>query len=252
MAYIGYNVKQANELMEKIAEAYKNLGIYTPTQWQNVYKTLQSNWIGEDEQDFETKLADRICNLYNNAYNLVQSSLDTIEGLVNAWNEFQQKNTLSGDISSGNSGGLFGIGGNKFGVDKPSIKKNEKIVEPNLIQLTNDMNRGLQSADSKAKIQDSINTFINEIKKQTANLFEEIQTNQAFFGDQTTTIKNYINKVGDAVGEVTVAVKDMYTALDQLAGSSYSSTVESVNQQFGQASSNIDNSLNDLGSSRWS
>lgn len=252
MAYIGYNVKQANELMEKIAEAYKNLGIYTPQQWQGVSRTLQDNWVGEDEQDFEAKLADRICNLYNNAYNLVQSSLDTIEGLVNAWFEFQQKNTLSGDSSTGNPGGWLGWGGNKFGVDKPTIKKNEKIIEPKLIQLTNETDRGLQAADSKAKIQDSINTFVNDIKKQTATLFEEIQTNQAFFGDQTTTIKSYIDKVGDAVGEVTVAVKDMYTALDQLAGSSYSSTVESISEQFNQASGNVDTSLNDLGNSRWS
>ena len=29
---IGYNVKQANELMDKVADAYKNLGIYTKDQ----------------------------------------------------------------------------------------------------------------------------------------------------------------------------------------------------------------------------
>lgn len=261
MAYIGYNVKQANELMEKIADAYDKLGIYTSQQWEGVSKILQSNWIGEDEQDFEVKLAIRIGNLYVNAHNLVQNSLDTIEGLVNAWHEFQQKNTLAGKDSVGNTGYRnFAGGGNKFGVDKPKIKKAKEpsengrggIINLSLASLDNNMDRGLQSADSKAKIQDSINTFVNEIKKQTANLFEEIQTNQAFFGDQTATIKSYIDKVGDAVGEVTVAIKDMYTALDQLAGSSYSSTVESVSEQFNQANGNVDASLNDLGNSRWS
>lgn len=251
MAYIGYNVKKANELMQNIANAYKDLGIYTPQQWEDVYKTLQREWVGEDEQDFETELADRICKLYNNAYNLVQGSLDTIKGLVKSWYEFQQKNTLSGNQSTGNKGGIFGIGGNGFGLEDISIVPNEKIVSPHLVQLTPESNRGLQSADSKSKIQTSIDAFVKEIKKQTENLFEEIQTNQAFFGEQTNTIKNYIVKVGEAVGEVTVAVKDMYNALDQLVGSNYSSTIENINEGFSKASGNVDTSLNDLGSSRW-
>ena len=133
--HIGYNVTKAKELMENIAKAYENMGIYTKDQWEGVYRTLQSNWVGEDEQDFEAKLADRICTLYVNAYNLAQSSVDTIVGLVNAWYQFQQKNTLSGDASSGNKGGLFGIGGNKFSIDAPSIKKEDKIVEPHPVQL---------------------------------------------------------------------------------------------------------------------
>lgn len=250
--HIGYNVNKANELMENIANAYENMGIYTQQQWEGVYKTLQSNWIGEDEQDFETKLAERICNLYVNAYNLAQSSIDTIDGLVTAWYQFQQKNTLSGESSSGNKGGWFGIGGNKFGTDKPSIKKDDKIVESHLVQLTNDTNRGLQAADSKAKIQTSVDTFVNQIKAQTATLFDEIQTNQAFFGEQTSTIKSYITKVGDAIAEVTIAIKDMYTALDQLVGTSYTTAETDISGQFDTASGNVEQSLNDLGSSRWS
>ena len=50
---IGYNVKQANELMQNIAEAYKNLGIYTKEQWNGIVDVLQREWVGEDEQDFE-------------------------------------------------------------------------------------------------------------------------------------------------------------------------------------------------------
>lgn len=244
--HIGYNVNKAKELMENIAKAYENMGIYTKDQWEGVYRTLQTNWVGEDEQDFETKLAERICNLYVNAYNLAQSSIDTIDGLVTAWHQFQQKNTLSGE------GSFSGFGSNKFGIDKPVIKKDDKIVEPHLVQLDNNTSRGLKDASSKTNIQTAIDTFVGQIKSQTATLFDEIQTNQAFFGEQTSTIKTYIAKVGDAIAEVTIAIKDMYSALDQLVGTSYASAQSDIQSQFDQAGGSVEQSLTDLGSSRWS
>lgn len=248
--HIGYNVNKAKELMENIAIAYKDMGIYTKEQWEGVYRTLQENWVGEDEQDFETRLAERICNLYINAYNLAQSSVDTIEGLVRAWYEFQSKNTLSGDASAGFVGpkGMS----NAFSIDKPSIKKEDKIVEAHLKMIGNNTDRGLRDASSKTKIQTAIDTFIGQIKSQTATLFDEIQTNQAFFGEQTNTIKAYITKVGDAIAEVTIAIKDMYNALDQLVGTSYGSAQTDIESQFNQAGSTVEQSLTDLSSSRWS
>ena len=92
---IGYNVKRANELMESIAQAYKDLGIYTKEQWDGVLYILQGQWIGEDEQDFEKRLADRICTLYLNASELANNSIETIAGLAQAWHDFQQKNTIT-------------------------------------------------------------------------------------------------------------------------------------------------------------
>ena len=253
---IGYNVNKAKDLMENIARAYENMGIYTKEQWEGVYRTLQTHWVGEDEQDFETKLAARICNLYLNAYNLAQSSIDTIIGLVNAWHEFQKKNTLDGSASAGNKGfgGLgWGIlGANQFSIEAPQIRKIEDIVQPHLVSLTNDTNRGLKDASSKATIQTAVDTFVAQIKAQTAALFDEIQTNQAFFGEQTNTIKSYITKVGDAIAEVTIAIKDMYSALDQLVGTSYTSAQSDIQNQFTQASTSVEQSLTDLGSTRWS
>ncbi len=247
-AYIGYNVSKANELMNRIAEAYKNMGIYTQQQWEPVYKTLQAHWIGEDEQDYEARLADRICTLYNNAYNLAQSSLDTIEGLAYAWHDFQQKNTLTGDTAKNS---LF----SSFKVEKPVIsrpKEDDPIVKPHLIYLTDEDNRGLRYATSKREIESAVDNFVAQIKAQTNNLFDEIQTDQAFFGEQASSIKNYITKTGDAIAEVTIAVKDMYNALDQLMTQNYSSSDANIQSSIQEANTQIDQSLNDLGSSRWS
>ena len=255
---IGYNVNKAKELMENIARAYENMGIYTKEQWEGVYRTLQTHWVGEDEQDFETKLAARICNLYANAYNLAQSSIDTIVGLVNAWYQFQKRNTIDGSASAGKAatglGGFLGIGSaaNQFSIEAPTINKVDDIVTPHLVPLDNNTNRGLKDATSKATIQSSVDAFVAQIKAQTDKLFDEIQTNQAFFGEQTSTIKSYIGKVGAAIAEVTIAIKDMYSALDQLVGTSYTTAQSDIQSQFTDATGAVDQSLNDLGSTRWS
>lgn len=239
---IGYNVKQANELMENIADAYKNLGIYTKDQWEGVTDTLQNNWVGEDQQDYEKRLAERICQLYINSYELVNGCVNTIAGLAQAWYDFQQKNTLSGEQAEGKG---------KINIDIPKIKKDEEIVKSKPKSISNNDDRGLKDASSKTTIQGAVDNFVNQVKQKTQGLFGEIEANNAFFGDQTSIIKTYIEKVGAAVGEVTVAVKDMYEALDKLASTSYTSAVESISNEFTTASSNVETSLNDLGSSRW-
>lgn len=255
---IGYKVSKTNELMEKIKTSYEDMKLYITDGWDNVISTLHDHWVGEDEQDFEMKLAERICNLYENAYNLAQGSLDTIEGLAISWNNFQKNNTLDGSTSAGfggsGLGGFLGIGqaGNSFGIEKPVITHENQVVRAKLITISDDDDRGLQQLNSASAIQEAVGGFVNSVKEKTNNLFNEIQTNEAFFGDQTTTIKNYIEKTGDAIAEVTVALKDMHTALETLAGSSYNRASEDVISQFNDAQSKMDQSLNDLGNSRWS
>ena len=240
---IGYNVKQANELMDNIADAYKDLGIYTREQWNGVVDALQANWVGEDEQDFEQKLADRICNLYLNASNLAEGCINTIAGLSQAWYDFQSRNTLDGESA---------IGKSKINIDIPKIKKDDQIVKAKIKTISNNEDRGLRDASSKANIQEAVNTFVGQIKQKTDGLFQEIDSNTAFFGDQTANIKSYIEKVGSAIAEVTIAVKDMNEALEKLANSSYTTASADIKEELTKASSNVETSLNDLGNSRWS
>ena len=240
---IGYNINQANQLMDNVSEAYKNLGIYTKDQWEPVVNTLQQEWVGEDEQDFEKRLAERICNLYVNSYSLVENCINTIAGLAQSWIDFQEKNTLSGEAAEGKS---------KNKIDIPKIKREDQIVKSKPKSIGSDEDRGLRDASSKTNIQGAVERFVNEIKNKTNGLFTEIESNTSFFGEQTTAIKAYVEKVGVAVGEVTVAVKDMYDALENLANSSYSTASADISQQFSQANTDVENSLNDLGSTRWS
>lgn len=240
---IGYNVHQANDLMDKIASAYKNLGIYTREQWNSVANVLQENWVGEDEQSFEKNLATRICTLYVNASSLTENCLNTIAGLAQSWYDFQQRNTLDGSMAEGKG---------RFKIDVPRVDKNEQIIKPRIRTIGNSDDRGLKDNSSKTAIQEAVVSFVGEIKKKTEGLFQEIDANQAFFGEQTSSIKAYVEQVGRAIAEVTIAIKDMNDALDALAGTSYIGATNDIKEQFTQASSNVDASLNDLGSSRWS
>lgn len=240
---IGYNVSKANELMNKIADTYNRLGIYTEEQWSDLINKLRTNWVGEDEQDFEKKLADRICNLYVDASNLAEYCVDTIGGLAKIWHEFQIKNTLNGksDVSK-----------SRIDIDIPKIKKNTKIVKFVAKPINNNEDRGLRDASSKANIQEAVNTFVGQIKNKTDELFQEVDVNTAFYGDQSANIKSYVEKVGSGIYEVTIAIKDMYEGLERLANSNYTASMTNVGEQMSKVSSDVDSELGSLGNSRWS
>lgn len=239
---IGYNIREAESVMKQIKDAYNELGLYTSGEWENLVGTIQANWVGEDEQDFENEFAKRLCKLYVNAYNVAQSAIGTIAGLVEAWYEFQAKNTLSGGDAMGKS---------RYNLDVPTIKPNEQIVKVRIKTLSENTNRGLADASSKTKIESGVSEFVKAVQAKTKGLFEAIEVNNAFFGDQTSNIKTYIEAAGAAVGEVTIAVKDLNDALEKLVGQNYTSAISDIQTQFTTAQSNVQESLNELGNSRW-
>lgn len=230
---IGYNVNEINTLMKEIADAYNNLGIYTEEQWKGLLYTLQGQWIGEDEQDFEKKLAERICKLYDDACTLAENAVKTVEATAEAWRSFQQKNNLDGSQIAGDA---------KFDIQTPKITRNSKIVSANIKTIANNANRGLQSESSSQLIKGKVSEFVKAVQDKTKGLFEPIETSKAFMGNQSTAIKTYVERVGVSIGEVTSAVQDMYDALDNLVSANYKTSVEDLSQQFAQAASDAESS----------
>lgn len=251
---IGYNIGQANEVMSNIQTKFKELEGKIYQNWPAVETTLQKEWSGEDEQDFETKFAETICSLYTKAGAIAQYAINIIENVTTEWYNFQKKNTLSGGESAGNAGGLFGIGGNKFNLEVPKISPSEKIISAKLVQLTNDSFRGLiNGATSATNIKTKVDEFVNQTKKDTNDLFNEIETSSAFYGSQTTALKSLIEKAGTAIGDVTIAVKDLYDALDKLAATNYSASDENVGTAIsGDAITKMEQAVEEsVGNSRW-
>lgn len=230
---IGFNVAQANTLMNNMAEAYNKLEVYLPEAWESLLYVIQGNWIGEDEQDFERNLATRLCELNLQSGELVKSAINTVAGLAQSWHEFQQKNTLSGAVASGDS---------TFNLDIPSITIKNPVVEPNIKTIANNANRGLQSSASASQIKQKITDFVNGVKKRTGDLFDAIEVNSAFFGEQVSYIKSYITNVGDSVSKITTSVQDMFNALDQLVGSQYTGAVGLIGEHLNEANSIVQSS----------
>lgn len=239
----GYNVTQTKTLMENIEECYNNLGTTVQSGWESLSTTLKTNWVGEDEQDFEAKLAERISNMYVNTYNLANNSLTTIYDLAKAWYDFQAKNKLEG-------GGAT-AGDSSFGLEQIQLTQNDKIVEAKIESIADDVDRGLVNDGSSAAVKTALEEYKTSVQTKINEMIDAVTVDSAFFGEQVTSIKNFVNKVGTAMGEVVSAIKDMYDALDTLADSSYTSSSTEVTSQMESASSNIESSLSDLGSSRW-
>ena len=238
----GYNKKQAEEVMEKIVKGYQELGSTIENEWPSVVKTLQDEWIGEDEQDYETKLAEKINTLYANAHALVQSACETITGLTTSWHEFQLQNTVDGSVTSSRGEGV---------AEMPTIPSGDQIVKAKEKTFGANDDRGLKQDSSASTIKTSVETYVNAIKSKSNGLYSEITTEKAFFGEQTSSINQYIVKVGDAIAEITVAIKDLYDALDRLAGTKYVESSSTVSQTFGENANTIEQSVSDL-EGRWS
>lgn len=242
---IGYNIKKAEEVAENIAVKYNALGNSIADEWPSIVDALHANWVGEDEADFETKFAERINNLYFNSSTLAKSCVETIGALCNAWIEFQQKNTLEG--STENNGGLS--------ADVSTVLKTigtlDKIVNADPPTLDKNTDRGLADVNSANTIKTKVADYVKAIKAKSSELFSEVDSNSAFFGDQASSVNNYIEKCGNAIAEVSVAIQDLHDALDKLAGINYTASVEEVSTQITKGASSVEEISTNLGNSRW-
>ena len=236
---IGYNVDKANTLMAQIASAYDSLGKTIGDNWSTVSASLRDNWIGEDELYYEENVVDRINKMYQNAYNLANIAVGTIEAIATAWWDFQKKNIFD---DPNNKDGISSMGEIKLNV--PTITKNESILTFTSITIDNTTDRGLKSASSAATIKGTIENFVEKVKTTMSNLID-LDVANAFFGEQTEKIKQYLEHVANAMVEVTLAIKDLYNALDSLAKSRYTEQSSSVSTFAGDEMKTVDAKIND-------
>lgn len=237
---IGYNVKQTNELMASMAQAYNDLGTYISEQWETVRTTMMSNWVGEDELDYEKRFVERLCQLYTDSYNLISNSVDVIGNLAQAWWDFQKNNSITGEAIATSS---------TINIEKPTITPAEQIVTFVSRTLADSDDRGLADVGSAATIKGAVDTFVSNLNTKTNTLFN-IEVSSAFFGDQSSTIKTYVEKVGTAIAAVNVAVKDMYDALDILASSQYTTAVTDASTAVSTETTNVETAVSEI-STRW-
>ena len=113
--------------------------------------------------------------------------------------------------------------------------------------------RGLvNGASSATNCQKEVEEFVNGIKAKTQGLFDQINVNNAFYGDQTTNIKEYIDNASDCVAAVSTAVRDLNEALSKVAGTNYETQQTDAIQNIQAEQQNMQDTVqNSIANSKW-
>lgn len=238
--FIGYNPTEINSLMEEVAQTYNKLGEYMTEGWSQVSSTMQSNWKGVDEQDYEAKLAKRMNTLYNNTTGLITATLETISSLGESWRDFQNSNRLQGgdgDSQVANSTIEFTIPAVQTYDIASIVKLNENSFQGE--------NLGLQSGGGSA-IKGAVDSYTSAIESNVRAIYQGIDSNKAFLGSQGQKVNDFIVAVGDAVKELATDVEDMYQALDTLTDSGYSTADSDASSSIDSAKSQVDQAVSEI------
>lgn len=215
--FIGYNPQEINSLLDVVSKSYNTLGSNIAEGWSSVSNTMQQNWKGTDEQDFEAKLADRMCKLYDNCTELVKATMTTIEGLGRSWVEFQNTNRLQGGDST------VSVANSEITFEIPTIEPYDMRSTVKLAENTfAGENLGLVNGGG-ATINSSVTAYTEDIKSKVKNLYDQIDSSKAFLGDQSASINEFLAAVGSAVQALATDVADMQEALGTLTDTGYSS-----------------------------
>ena len=238
---IGYNVTRINELMKELADAYNRCGNTISEGWPAVSQKMQQYGIGEDEQSYEDTFCKRMCEMYVSACNIVKDLTTNLKNLGTEWHNFQQKNLLEGASMPTNFAA---------NLEDVTITPNEKIISMRIANIGDSTDRGVKDGALSA-IQSSMSEYLNNIKSSLQDIYAGIDGSAAFLGgQQSLTINQYIEAIGQSLGSVVTAANDIYTALEKLTQTSYSQSESEVSSQFN--SSNVQSEIEgQLGDMKW-
>ena len=241
MNEIGYTPAQINELMRTIVDSYTHVGNVISDGWPAVSQTMQQYWVGEDEQSYENKFCERMCEMYTSACQIVTDLNNNLRQLGEDWHTFQQKNSLDGAASPES----FPVN-----LENIAVPRNDKIISYKQASINDSTARGVK-AGALSAIQSSMSDYLRNIKTSLQDIYSGLDASKAFIGaQQSAAINSYIEKLGNALGTVVTAANDIYTALQALTQTSYSQSEEQVSTQMN--SSNVQSDIeSQLGDMKW-
>ena len=242
---IGYNIKQAKDLASKIVDIHRSLKNTITSQWAIVQNVMETQWVGPDEEKYEKIIAKRISTLYENSANIVTECASNILELARGWYKFQKTNISSNNYSSNATGDMTGDVLSVIPpLDTSDIKVTEDIITGNTNTNYNEKDRGLKSSNSAENIKMQMDMYVKMIQGKIDTLFNLINANSSFFGNQTSAVNKYVKSYEDAFKELNSAIRDLYNKLDDIqanyntkdaaidtSAASSASTVESTYDQ---------------------
>lgn len=225
--FIGYRPEEVDTLMNQIATSFKSVGEKMSAPWPNIVKTMQDNWHGVDEQNYEEILAKRVCDLYTATQEMVTKALDNIYGLGQSWVEFQNKN-VQGSTSGFTSTASF---------TKPTIEAFDlSTVVKRQDNPFSGVDLGVMVGGDKTIIS-AMDNYKNEVTKSVSSIFNAIQSNKAFLGDQSKAIDTYIQAVGNSIAAFATNITELEDKVSSVAQQQYSDSSNTVSQNMNSAAS---------------
>ena len=112
--------------------------------------------------------------------------------------------------------------------------------------------KGIKNGKNSAAIlHNSVQDFVKTIEQKSRALADSINTNNAFFGGFSASIKKYLEKCTEATAVVATSVVDLDQALKILVGDKATSIEDTLSEVFNQAATNVDKAVDDISANRW-
>lgn len=238
---IGYNVAEAQKLIDSIVATYNQMSTKIGQEWPEFAKTMQTEWIGPDEVNMQNIIAKRLIELHENCRTTVQQTANNLVELEKNWRAFQIKNKIDGNVDASSIKEL----------DAPSdLSSNirETVNDNFSITFAEGQNLGLANGVASAtNIQAKASEFSTSVANYVKQIYNEIDANKAFFGEQQEAgIRAYLDKIGTGLGQYLTCFKDLNDALTNLAGKSYSQSAGEVGTQYSSANADINLNNNNI------
>ena len=229
MDFTGYNINGITELARAIKTSYNSLGEIMANPWPTLQATMQAEWVGPDEQSYEGLLAKDICTLYEVCRDTIQTLMNNVVAIGEAWKEFQSKNIISGAETYQAVGSLptaitldgFDIAG---------------VVNRKEVDFTYYTNYGLVNGQNSYNvINTALEQYVTEVINGVNSLYQSLDSSKAFLGGgQADTINEYMVRIGQAVSNVSTAHDAIKEALRTLLAN-YNAQVSEINTQVNAA-----------------
>ena len=222
---IGFNITEANNLINTVISTYKSLASKVTEGWPSIKSTMTTNWVGESELECEKQLTARLVELDGHVHNSISDLVKLLKTLGNAYIEYETTAYLQTSVNGTMTDATL---------PESNVPGVVKYIDRTISEGTT---RGVTSGGD-ATIKTALSTYINEVKSIAIAAANQISAASAFPGTQSSSIDNYISAIMNGVARVETCVKTIYTALGE-AVKGHQETAAEVARMFSDAASNV-------------
>lgn len=247
---IAVNVSNGKKILSELKRSYNMFGSKIKSEWNVVVRTLQQEWVGVDEQDYEKELAKKLGGLYADSHDMIEMAMKNIVAAVNYWLDCQSKNTISGNVSSASEAFSTRLSYDVYALPA----KTTELVSYKARRFSERDNLGLANGTSSANnITTTLSQFVANIKKSINDMIESVNQNNAFYGEGTdNAIKKYITNIGNSVGIISTSIKDLGNALDVLAKQTYTKIAGNIVSEYDKEAGSVESLVSEqLAGTKW-